>query len=99
MDVATPWGRARCLDEVRLDQRVDGKRFSSLVQLLERADGERLIRFAYATKGAARRGPVTLRARDVVKLRAELAKHPELGAALGLEAGPGEKEGSGVKRG
>ncbi len=44
------------------------------------------IRFAYATGGAARRGPVTLRARDVVRLRVELAKHPELGAALGLEA-------------
>lgn len=88
MDVATPWGRARCVDEVKLDQRVDGKRFSSLVQLLERADGERLIRFAYATGGAARRGPVTLRARDLARLRVELAKHPELGAALGLEPAP-----------
>lgn len=83
-EVATPWGRARCVDEVRLDQRVDDKRFSSLVQLLERTDGERLVRFAYATGGTARRGPVTLRARDLVRLRKELAKHPELGAALGL---------------
>ena len=95
-DVATPWGRAQCIDEVRLDQRVDGKRFSSLVQLLERGDGERLVRFAYATGGAARRGPVTLRARDVVRLKAELAKHPELGAALGLEAGGSE---AGAERG
>ena len=93
-DVATPWGRAQCIDEVRLDQRVDGKRFSSLVQLLERGDGERLVRFAYATGGAARRGPVTLRARDVVRLKTELAKHPELGAALGLEAGGSEAGGS-----
>jgi hypothetical protein len=54
------------------------------VQLLEDARGERLVRFAYATDGTARRGPVTLRARDLEKLRAALADTPELAAALGL---------------
>ena len=48
------------------------------------ARGERLVRFAYATDGTARRGPVTLRARDLEKLRAALADTPELAAALGL---------------
>ena len=83
---ATPWGRAQLLDEVRLQQRAGSKRFASLVQLLEAADGEQLVRFAYATGGVARRGPVTLRARDVVRLKSELAGHPELATALGLEA-------------
>jgi hypothetical protein len=84
--VATPWGRARCIEEVKLEQRAGGKRFSSLVQLLETPDGERLVRFAYATGGTARRGPVTLRTRDVARLRERLAGHPELEAALGLAA-------------
>ena len=55
-----------------------------LVQLLEGPKGERLVRFAYATDGTARRGPVTFRARDLEKLRAGLKEHPELAAALGL---------------
>ncbi len=45
------------------------------------------MRFAYATGGWARRGPVTLRARDLARLHTELAKHPELAAALGLGGG------------
>lgn len=84
---ATPWGAAAVVDELRLPQRAGEKRFASVVQLLEIRD-ERLVRFAYSTDGpsgrTARRGPVTLRARDLERLRAELAKHPELGAALGL---------------
>ena len=81
---ATPWGPATLVEELRLPQQAGGKRFSSLVQLLEGAKGERLVRFAYATDGVARRGPVTLRARDVEKLRAALAKHPGLEEALRL---------------
>ncbi len=76
--IATPWGKATLVDEVRVQQRAGDKRFSSLVQLLEVKDGERLVRFAYATNGAARRGPVTLRARDLEKLRAALRERPEL---------------------
>jgi hypothetical protein len=80
---ATPWGAATVVDELSLPQRAGDKRFASIVQLLD-AGGERLVRFAYATGGAARRGPVTLRARDLEKLRAELANHPELAQALRL---------------
>jgi hypothetical protein len=81
---ATPWGAATVVEELRLAQRAGDKRFSSLVQLLEDARGERLVRFAYATDGTARRGPVTLRARDLARLKTALADTPELAAALGL---------------
>jgi hypothetical protein len=80
----TPWGKATLLDEVRLQQRAGDRRFSSLVQLLEGPDGERLVRFAYATAGTARRGPVTLRARDLERLRQALGDRPELAEALRL---------------
>src|SRR5215203_6333584 len=79
---ATPWGPATLLEELRLPQQSGGKRFASLVQLLEDAKGERLVRFAYATDGVARRGPVTLRVRDLERLRAALDKHPALGEVL-----------------
>ncbi len=81
---ATPWGPARVVDEVRLAQQAGEKRFSSLVQLLETKKGERLVRFAYATDGTARRGPVTLRARDLDRLRVLLEKHPDLQETLRL---------------
>ena len=81
---ATPWGSATIVEELRLQQRAGDKRFASIVQLLEDARGERLVRFAYATDGTARRGPVTLRARDLVKLRSALAQTPELASVLGL---------------
>jgi hypothetical protein len=80
--IATPWGKATLVDEVRVQQRAGDKRFSSLVQLLEGNDGEHLVRFAYATNGAVRRGPVTLRARDLEKLRAALRDRPELSEVL-----------------
>ena len=82
---ATPWGPATLVDEVTLKQNAGEKRFASIVQLLETAKGEPLVRFAYSTGGSARRGPVTLRARDLQKLREELARHPQLAEALGLE--------------
>jgi hypothetical protein len=82
--IATPWGKATLVDEVRVRQRAGDKRFSSLVQLLEAKDGELLVRFAYATNGAARRGPVTLRPRDLVKLRAALRERPQLTEVLGM---------------
>ena len=81
---ATPWGDATLIDELMLPQRAGEKRFASIVQLLEGAKGERLVRFAYATDGTARRGPVTLRARDLERLRTQLKEHPELAEALGL---------------
>jgi hypothetical protein len=81
--VTTPWGRATPLEHVRLQQQAGDKRFSSLVELLETDRGERLLRFAYTTDGVVRRGPVTLRVRDLVRLRKELAKRPALADALG----------------
>jgi hypothetical protein len=83
---ATPWGSAQIVDEVVLPQRAGEKRFSSIVQLLEDRKGERLVRFAYATNGTARRGPVTLRLRDLERLRAGLSEHPELAQALATSA-------------
>jgi len=82
--VTTPWGTANLLEELRLPQQAGEKRFSSLVQLLETKQGERLVRFAYATGGTARRGPVTLRARDLERLRVLLTKHPGLQETLRL---------------
>jgi hypothetical protein len=79
---ATPWGAAAVVEELRLQQQVGEKRFASVVQLLETSAGERLVRFAYATDGVARRGPVTLRVRDLERLHAALAKHPGLREVL-----------------
>jgi hypothetical protein len=81
---ATPWGPAELVEELKLAQRAGEKRFSSVVQLLEVDGGERLVRFAYTTDGSARRGPVTLRLRDLERLRAGLAERPALAEALGL---------------
>jgi hypothetical protein len=82
--VATPWGAASVVEEVSVPQRTSGKRFSVLVQLLEAGSGERLVRFAYTTEGSARRGPVTMRARDVERLRAALERAPALAEVLRL---------------
>jgi hypothetical protein len=81
---ATPWGPADLVEELTVRQQAGDRRFASLVQLLETDRGERLVRFAYSTDGAARRGPVTFRERDIARLRAALDKHPSLADALGL---------------
>lgn len=79
---ATPFGPATVLERVSLPQRVGDKRFSVLVELLETEPGDRLVRVAYSTGGAARRGPVTFRARDLGRLRDALEKAPTLAGAL-----------------
>jgi hypothetical protein len=84
--VETPWGRAELVEELTVRQQAGDRRFASVVQLLETVRGERLVRFAYSTDGTARRGPVTLRARDIEKLHAGLAQHPALAEALELGA-------------
>jgi hypothetical protein len=83
----TPWGDAVVVDELRLEQRAGERRFASVVQLLEGGKRERLVRFAYATDGVARRGPVTLRAGDLQRLRRALDDHPELARTLGWGGG------------
>ncbi len=90
----TPWGPATLVEELTVPQRSGDKRFASVVQLLEGAKGERLVRFAYSTAGTARRGPVTLRARDLERLVSGLADCPQLAATLGI----GRKEGANGKR-
>ena len=86
-DVTTPWGRAEVVEEVKVQQRAAGKPFASLLQLLEAANGEVLVRIAYTTDGVTRRGPVTLRPRDLEHLRAKLGDGSRLGTALGWSGG------------
>jgi hypothetical protein len=81
--VSTPWGRATRVEQLRLSQQAGDKRFATLLELLENDRGERLLRFAYSTDGIARRGPVTFRVRDLVRLRREIAKRPALAGVLG----------------
>ncbi len=81
---ATPWGAAHAVDQLTFPQRAGERRFATVLELLETEKGERLIRFAYSTGGQVRRGPVTLRARDLERVRAALAEHPELAEALML---------------
>ena len=81
---ATPWGAAVLVDRVTLPQRAGEKRFATMVELLRTQKGEHLVRFAYSTDGTARRGPVTLRGRDLARLRTALAERPRLAEALGL---------------
>jgi len=82
--VTTAFGKATVAEEVTLKQRANGRQFATLVQLLEDEKGELLVRFAYATDGTARRGPVTLRRADLERLRAALKKTPKLAAVLDL---------------
>jgi hypothetical protein len=79
----TPWGRAEIIEEVKVSQRAAGKSFGSVLQLLETSDGETLVRIAYTTDGIARRGPVTLRPRDLEQLRAKLGEESPLAVVLG----------------
>lgn len=82
--VSTPWGKATVVEELRVQQRAADKRFQTIVQLLEDEKGGELVRFTYTTDGTVRRGPVTLRGRDVERLREGLAGCPRLADALGL---------------
>lgn len=82
----TAWGDATVVEEVSVPQSstVDGetKEFATVIALLEGPAGESLVRFAYSTGGVGRRGPVTLRPADMLKLRKALRKAPRLRAAL-----------------
>jgi hypothetical protein len=72
------------VEELTIPQRSGTKRFASKVQLLETPQRERLVRFSYAGPGGGVRGPVTLRERDIGRLKAALAEHPALAETLGL---------------
>lgn len=98
--MSTPWGPATVVEQAAVPQRAGDRRFTSAVQLLADSRGEPLVRFAYATGGVARRGPVTLRARDLERLReAVVAGSPALAAALGWgasDAAPGREPTGGA---
>jgi hypothetical protein len=85
--VSTPWGGARAIEDAWVAQTAGEAEFSSGVQLLETADGQRLVRFAYTTDGRVRRGPVTLRLADVERLAEHLRERPALRAALAALVG------------
>jgi hypothetical protein len=85
--VATPWGTATVTDEVKVVQQAGERRFATVVQLLESTGGEQLVRFSYTNDGVARRGPVTLRGRDIERLQAALATRPQVAEALGWGGG------------
>ena len=76
--VTTPWGKAESIEAVTVPQRSGDRRFTTRVELLQTGEGERLVRFSYATDGTGRRGPVTLRERDLAKLRVALERAPAL---------------------
>ena len=80
--IATPWGKALEVEHVSVSQQAGEHRFATVVQLLETAKGERLVRFAYTTDGVSRRGPVTLRAKDLERMQKLLERTPELREAL-----------------
>jgi hypothetical protein len=80
--VTTPWGKATSLEELTIPQRAGDKRFTTRVELLVSAAGDRLVRVSYATAGSARRGPVTLRERDLERLRTALDRTPQLARML-----------------
>ena len=80
--IATPFGPATLVERISLPQKVGDRRFTSLVELLETERGDQLVRIAYSTDGVVRRGPVTLRARDLARVRDSLAKTPALADLL-----------------
>jgi hypothetical protein len=104
---ATPWGKAALVDEVVVEQQAPGRGFATHVQLLETVDGKRLVRLAYSTseQHSVRRGPVTMTTDDLGRLLEELAEHPELASAFGLNdvvkrggARPRRPSGLGLRR-
>ena len=55
--VATPWGPAALVTEVRLPQRAGDRRFASIVQLLQLPKGGRLVLKRRRAKGRKRLTP------------------------------------------
>jgi hypothetical protein len=86
--VSTPWGAATIVEEIAVPQRAGAKRFSTRLELLETGSGERLVRLSYATDGIARRGPVTVRERDLARLAAAVGRTTELRRALASARAP-----------
>ena len=85
--VTTPWGPAAVVEEARVAQRVGEKRFAATVQLLAGADDQPYVRVSYTTDGVARRGPVTLKVRELERLLAAVRELPGLAAAFRMGGG------------
>jgi len=85
--VTTPWGPTEVVEEVKVAQRASEKRFATIVQLLAGANDEPFVRISYTTDGVVRRGPVTMRVRDLERVLNEVAEQPGLAAAFRLTGG------------
>jgi hypothetical protein len=85
--VATPWGSAEVVEEVKVAQRSSDKRFTTIVQLLAGANDEPFVRIAYTTDGVARRGPVTLKLGELQRVLESVAGLPGLAAAFRIGGG------------
>jgi hypothetical protein len=75
------------VEEVKVAQRASEKRFTTVVQLLAGANDEPFVRIAYTTDGVARRGPVTLKVRDLERVLSEVAAQPGLASVFRLKGG------------
>lgn len=75
---STPWGRGRVVARAGVEQSADDREFATIVEVVELGTGERVVRVAYSTDGVARRGPVTLRARDLARLTTLVRRNPTL---------------------
>lgn len=78
----TPWGKGEQVALARIEQRAGERRFATLLEVVELPSGERLVRLAYSTDGRSRRGPVTLRERDLERLRSAILGDPVVRAAV-----------------
>ena len=74
------------VEEVKVAQRAAEKRFTTIVQLLAGADDEPFVRISYTTDGVVRRGPVTLKVRDLERVLSGVAEQPRpRGGRSGLD--------------
>ena len=85
--VGTPWGAAEVVEEVKVPQRAGDKRFATIVQLLSGENHEPLVRISYTTDGIVRRGPVTMKLRELGRVLAAVEGHPGLASAFRMRGG------------
>ena len=83
----TPWGPSRLVERLELRQRAGDRRFASVVELLETERGERARPLRVHDRRRRPPRPVTLRARDLERLRAQLASGRSSPRVLGLRGG------------
>jgi len=85
--VETPWGAAEVVEEVKVPQRAGEKRFATVVQLLAGSNDEPYVRISYTTDGVVRRGPVTMKLRELGRVLAAVEEQPGLAAAFRMRGG------------